>query len=84
MLTRVKAFFDGEVLRPETPLDLQPDATYVITIEAVAAAAEVVVPYEEHPLTKIARLATNMGVTDLAENHDRYANRYYLVDDDGT
>jgi hypothetical protein len=28
----------------------------------------------EHPLTKIAKMAKDMGVTDFAEKHDTYAN----------
>jgi len=27
--------FDGDVLRPDSPLDLKPNARYVITIESV-------------------------------------------------
>ena len=33
MAKTVRAVFDGEVLRPEQPVDLQPNTTYVITIE---------------------------------------------------
>ncbi|MBV9387574.1 MAG: antitoxin family protein [Chroococcidiopsidaceae cyanobacterium CP_BM_ER_R8_30] len=29
------AVFDGEVLRPDSTLDLQPDTRYVITIQSV-------------------------------------------------
>ena len=29
----VRAVFDGEVLRPEEPVDLKPNARYVVTIE---------------------------------------------------
>jgi hypothetical protein len=32
--TTVNVIFDGEVLRPETPLDLEPNARYVVTIQA--------------------------------------------------
>lgn len=28
----------------------------------------------DHPLAKIARMSKDMGVTDLAENHDQYAH----------
>ncbi len=29
---------------------------------------------KEHPLTKIAKMAKDLGVTDFAERHDFYAN----------
>ena len=29
----------------------------------------------EHPLTRIAKMAKDLGVTDLAARHDFYANR---------
>ncbi|HVG00137.1 MAG TPA: antitoxin family protein [Chloroflexia bacterium] len=31
--TTINVIFDGEVLRPETPLDLEPNARYVVTIQ---------------------------------------------------
>jgi hypothetical protein len=40
MSKTVTAVFDGEVLRPEAPLDLEPDKRYVITIETAAPAIE--------------------------------------------
>jgi hypothetical protein len=65
--------FDGEVFRPEQPVDLQPNVTYEVTIERAVSGDR---DGEEtaYPLTEIARLATDMGVTDLATNHDRYAH----------
>ena len=33
MSQTVTAVFDGEVLRPDTPLDLEPNARYVLTIQ---------------------------------------------------
>lgn len=30
---------------------------------------------KEHPLSRIARMSKDLGVTDLAENHDLYAHR---------
>ena len=35
--TTVSAIFDGEVLRPETPLDLEPNARYLVTIQLAVA-----------------------------------------------
>ena len=37
MAKTVRAVFDGEVLRPESPVDLEPNATYVVTIESAVA-----------------------------------------------
>lgn len=73
MATTVRAVFDGEVLRPEQPMDLRRNTTYVVTIERVASAPE---PAAEgaYPLTAIRHLATDMGVTDLSTHHDRYAH----------
>ena len=31
----VKVVFDGQTLRPESPLDLQPNTEYIVTIESV-------------------------------------------------
>jgi hypothetical protein len=69
----VRAGFDGEVLRPEEPLPLRPETTYVVTVEV-----ELVTVGEEegeatYALTEIGRLAMDMGTSDLAERHDWYA-----------
>ena len=61
--------FDGQVLCPEEPVDLEPNVHYIVTIERK----------EEKPLVpsnrafrKILERATNLGVSDLAEQHDYY------------
>ena len=73
MSETVRAIFDGETLRPEIPIHLQPHTTYLITIEravpAAAAASD-----DDYPLTVIGRLATDMGITDLSVRHDHYAH----------
>jgi hypothetical protein len=69
----VRAVFDGEVLRPEQPLDLERNTTYMVTIEREAP-READAEAEVYPLTAIGRLATDMGVADLAAHHDRYAH----------
>ena len=75
MAQAVRAVFDGQVLRPEQPIDLEPGTTYVVTIEGEAPADDgppaEAVPY---PLTEIARLAVDMGVADLAARHHQYAH----------
>jgi hypothetical protein len=73
MTKTIRAVFDGEALHPEEPVDLQRNKTYVITIEREVPVEEGA-PEEAYPLTEIARLATDMGVTDLSTGHDRYAH----------
>lgn len=72
MATTIRAVFDGEVLRPEEPLDLRPTATYVVPVEGEAPAASE--SEEEYPLIALGRMAMDMGVDDLASNHDWYAH----------
>ena len=74
MTTSGRAIFDGEVLRPEQPIDLQPNTTYLITIEHEVPAGEGTAE-ETYPLTEIARLSTDMGVTDLSARHSWYTRR---------
>ena len=77
----VVAVLDVEVLGAEQPVDLLPNTTYLVTIESEASAQEGVSD-ENYPLTEIAALSTDMGVTDLASRHDWYA-RGRLEDDIG-
>lgn len=73
MSQRIHATYDGEVLRPENGAQLEPNTRYLLIIEKDETDEEVSseVPY---PLLLIQNIATDMGVTDLAENHDRYAH----------
>ncbi len=75
------AIFDGEVLRPEEPVDLLPNTRYVLTVEREDAEQ-----HEEHtyPLTTIRELATDMGVTDLSTRHGWYAHGCVQDDIHGT
>jgi len=61
--------FDGQVLCPEEPVDLEPNVHYIVTIERK----------EEKPLVpsnrafrRILERATNLGISDLAEQHNHY------------
>ena len=75
MALAVRAVFDGQVLRPEQPIDIEPGTTYVVTIEGEAPADhDPPAEAEPYPLTEIARLAVDMGVADLAAHHHRYAH----------
>jgi hypothetical protein len=81
MAQTVRATFDGAVLRPEQPVGLQANTTYLVTIEREAPVADASGP-DVYPLTAIGRLATDMGVTALSVHHTRYAHDG-PVDEDG-
>ena len=59
--------FDGEVLRPHEPLELEPNRTYRIQIEAADSK-----PKSENSLLRILDLARDFGLPDLADQHDHY------------
>ena len=59
--------FDGEVLRPNEPLDLEPNKTYRVRIEPVDSK-----PESEYSLHRILQLARDLELPDLAEQHDHY------------
>ena len=82
MAKTVSAVFDGEVLRLEQPVDLQPNTTYVVTIEREVSAEEG--GEEAHPLSEIRRLAVDMGVTDLSSRHGWYAHGSVTDERSGT
>ena len=72
-MERIHAVYDGEVLRPENGTQLETNARYLLIVEKDESKDQSTsdAPY---PLTLIQDIATDMGVTDLAENHDRYAH----------
>ena len=62
------AVFDGEVLRPDTPTDLEPNTRYVITVRkasAQAAAGDAWDVLDEHA-------GTLEAPEDWAAEHDHY------------
>jgi hypothetical protein len=71
MVRKFAATFDGQALRPDGPVDLKPNERYVVTVEPADAppAADDVPDIS----AQLAALATDMGVTDLAERHREYA-----------
>jgi hypothetical protein len=71
MTKTLRAIFDGNVLRPEGSVDLQPNTWYVVTIEREEGEKT---EGETYPLTKILTLATDMGVTDFSTRHSQYAH----------
>lgn len=72
MTKSLHAVFDGKVLKPEKPVDLEMGKRYVLTVERMIAKT----PREDsrHPLTQILEIATDMGVDDLSTRHDWYAH----------
>jgi hypothetical protein len=71
MAKTLRVIFDGDVLRPEGSVDLQPNTWYVVTIEREEEAKT---EEEIYPLSQILACATDMGVTDLSTRHDWYAH----------
>jgi hypothetical protein len=69
---RIHATFDGNVLRPEEPLLLEPSKRYLLTIEEDSEGQPTA---PQHVLSRLAEMTTDLGVTDLAERHDDYALR---------
>lgn len=69
MTRRVEVVYDGEVLRPLAPLDLQPNGRYRVTI-----AAKIPKPRKKMPRSfkRILARARDLGIPDLAEQHDHY------------
>jgi hypothetical protein len=71
MKRTILATFDGEVLRPEEPLDLEPNGRYRVTIEEPEP--EQAREPDEHPLMKYLEYAVDADLpSDFAEQHDHY------------
>ena len=65
MTQTISAQFDGKTIVPDEPLKLPPGQRLRVRIETVES--------DEHPLARIGELATDMGITNLAERHSEYA-----------
>lgn len=65
------AYFDGQVLRPEKPLELIPNRRYLVTVVSPDEKSDQ--PEVAYPLSAILAVAADMGVTDLADRHTEYA-----------
>ena len=72
MSKTLEAIFDGEVLRPDDKTGLEPNTRYRITVERAEPANSP--EGAEYPLTALVELATDMGTTDLAAQHDLLAH----------
>ena len=73
MVKTLRVVFDGQALRPEEPVDLKPNARYMVTIDREEEGPKID-KEEPYPLTEILKLATDMGVTDLSTRHSWYAH----------
>ncbi len=69
MSTTLHAIFDGEVLRLEEKAELELNARYKIILERESEKEK----DDEYPLTALLNLSTDMGVEDLAANHNKHA-----------
>jgi hypothetical protein len=61
--------FDGQVLCPEEPVDLEPNVHYIVTIERKEDKPQVP---SNRAFRRILGRATNLGISDLAQQHDHY------------
>jgi hypothetical protein len=82
MAKTLRAFFDGEVLRPDAPVDLEPNTRYVVTVEREDSTTSS--DEATYPLTQLLGYATDMGVTDLSTRHSWYAHGRLEGDTRGT
>lgn len=70
MTKTVLAIFDGHVLRPEAPLDLEPNAKYQITIEPLDNESS---DAESTAWDTLAKLAGSIEApADWSSEHDHY------------
>lgn len=64
----ITAIFDGRVLRPESPAELEPDTRYLVTIEMMPSPTE-----EEDAWDLLERLSGALEAPeDWAAEHDHY------------
>jgi predicted DNA-binding antitoxin AbrB/MazE fold protein len=76
MATVVKAIFEGGVLKPEEPVELEERKHYLLRIEPAAENAQGEGVDDDPTGWKTARRFIGLWkvapATDLAENHDKY------------
>ena len=63
----IEVTFDGQVFRPDEPLDLEPNRKYRVRIQPTDSKLE-----PNNSLVRILELARDLGLPDLAEQHDHY------------
>jgi hypothetical protein len=70
MTRTITVVFDGEVFRPREPVDLPADTEYQLTVDEPASGSEAEAMPEV--FRRILGRARDLGVGDLAEQHDHY------------
>ena len=70
MTRTITVVFDGEVLRPQEPVDLERNVPYSVTINGLSDQDQV--DQEPGMLDDILALAQDLGVEDLSEQVDHY------------
>jgi hypothetical protein len=71
MTKKVRAVFDGRVLRPEEPVDLKVNGHYLLKIEPLEKKNDKN-RIEDDPAYDLSSLAVKTGIADLASEHDHY------------
>ncbi len=69
MTKTLYATFDGLVLKPEEDVDLKPNHRYLIRVESPPQKK---IKRKKKILQQIAARAQDLGISDLAEQHDHY------------
>ena len=74
MTKKVRAVFDGKVLCPQEPVELEVNGHYVLKIEPVKMKESTVYNknVESDPAFDLTPLAVKTGIADLASEHDHY------------
>jgi predicted DNA-binding antitoxin AbrB/MazE fold protein len=78
MATVIKAIFEGGVLEPEEPVELEERKHYLIRIEPAAEAAQGEIdddPTGWQTARRFIGLWKDAPAADLAEKHDKYISR---------
>jgi hypothetical protein len=70
MRRTITVIFDGEVLRPQEPVELERDVPYCVTIDEPMSHEES--PQEPGMLDGILALAQDLSIDDLSEQLDHY------------
>lgn len=69
MIQTVYATYNGHCLEPEEKIDLLANQRYLIRIELIKEEKPV---KKENILQKLSSRAMDLGISDLAEQHDHY------------
>ena len=69
MIQKVYATYNGHFLEPEEKIDLLTNQRYLIQIEVIKEEKS---EQKKTILQKLSSLAMDLGVSDLAEQHDHY------------